>query len=165
LVAVPEVLKKYPETKFIFIGGGQDAAEFDDKCISMSLNGNVIRYNNISNIETVKFYKSAWALVFPTHMPEGMPMVVAESMSAGVPVITTKTRFALSYFKEPDNCLFIEIGNSNSISEKIVDLIGNIELRERMSVNNSKMAESFSKEKVCEEFISIYKGILEKSKN
>jgi len=162
LEAIPDVIEKFPETKFIFIGGGEDAEEFDEKTIKMNLGELLIRYDNIDNSKTVKFYESAWTFVFPTHKPEGMPMVVAETMCAGVPIITSRTRFSLSYMTENEHCLFIDPFDSKSISDKIIYLLSNISLRNNLSLNTKKLAHLFTKEIVAGEYLNIYDSILVK---
>jgi glycosyltransferase involved in cell wall biosynthesis len=160
LKAVPEVLNKYPDTKFIFIGSGKDENEFDDKCKSIGLYRNVIRYDQIDNTETIKFYESAWALAFPTHMPEGMPMVIAESMSAGLPVITSETRFSKSYLKEYESCLYIDPNSTESIVEKIILIIEDKGIKSRLSENSREIAKLFKAEIVAKEYFDIYKNLL-----
>lgn len=163
LEAVPEVLKRFPLTKFIFIGSGRDSSEFDNKCKSMNLHGNVVRYDYINNSDTVRFYESAWALVFPTHMPEGMPMVVAESMSAGVPVIVSEIRFSKSYLKEFESCLYIDPNNIQSIADKIRLIIENVDLRFKLSENSREIANIFRSDIVAKEYYDIYRNILSRS--
>jgi glycosyltransferase involved in cell wall biosynthesis len=159
LDAVPGVLKKFPTAEFVFIGSGSDAAEFDERVRKKQLYVSVRRIDHLSNAETAKFYASAWAFVFPTHFPEGMPMVVAEAMAAGVPIITTKTNFSRSYMSAGGHCLFVESGNPASIKDQIIYLLGDRELRQRMSVNNRRLAQSFRAEIVAEEFVGIYKNL------
>ena len=143
LDAVPRVLKRFPAAQFVFVGSGSDASEFDVKVRDKQLTSSVKRIDHLSNAETVKYYSSAWTLVFPTHFPEGMPMVVAEAMAAGVPIITTKTNFSRSYMSVGEHCFFLDGKDSTSIEAQIVRLLGAPELRQRMSLNNRELAKCF----------------------
>jgi glycosyltransferase involved in cell wall biosynthesis len=157
LDAIPGVLKQFPTTQFVFVGSGGDAGEFDAKVREKQLVPIVRRIGHLNNGDTVAFYSSAWTLVFPTHFPEGMPMVVAEAMAAGVPIITTRTNFSKSYMEEGEHCLYVERKDSASLRDQMVSLLGNRELRERMSKSNRQLAQSFRTEIVASEFLAIYK--------
>jgi glycosyltransferase involved in cell wall biosynthesis len=159
LDAIPTVLDKFPNAQFRFIGSGSDASEFDRQLRSRKLGSSVERLNHIDNGATSAFYASAWAFVFPTHFPEGMPMVIAEAMAAGVPIITTKTNFSLSYMSPGDHCIFVSVKDSSSLADQIVYLLENCEVRQRMSVNNRKLAGSFATEVVTREFLDIYEQL------
>ena len=159
LDAVPGVLRKFPTAQFVFIGSGSAAAEFDAKVRKQQLTSAVRRIDHLSNAETASFYSSAWALVFPTHFPEGMPMVVAEAMAAGVPIITTRTNFSRSYMSEGEHCLFVTGGDPASIEAQMIYLLEDRELSRRMSLNNRELAKSFRTEIVTREFLGIYKDL------
>jgi glycosyltransferase involved in cell wall biosynthesis len=159
LDAIPGVLEKFPTARFIFIGSGADECEFDRRVQEKRLDLSVQRIAHIDNLATAEFYRTAWAFIFPTYFPEGMPMVVAQAMAAGVPIITTRTNFSLSYMSPGDHCLFAESGNPVSIKDQIVFLLQDGELRRRMSSNNRRLAQSFRAEIVAGEFLGIYKSL------
>jgi glycosyltransferase involved in cell wall biosynthesis len=159
LDAIPGVLRKFPAARFVFIGSGSDADQFDAKVREANLSTSIRRIDHLSNAETAKYYGSAWALVFPTYFPEGMPMVVAEAMAAGVPIITTRTNFSRSYMSADDHCLFVDRGNFKSIEEQIVHLMADQQLRRRMSANNRELAQCFQSEVVAREFLEIYENL------
>jgi glycosyltransferase involved in cell wall biosynthesis len=159
LEAVPIVLKKSPTARFIVIGTGTDAAEFDRRVAEHGLSASVQRIGYVSNLDTIQFYTSAWTLVFPTHFPEGMPMVVAEAMAAGVPIITTRTRFSQSYMLPERHCLFIDGKNPLSIADAIVRLLESPKLRSEMSRNNRELAKAFDVPIVTKEYLEIYRRL------
>jgi glycosyltransferase involved in cell wall biosynthesis len=159
LEAIPEILLDMPEAKFTFIGSGPDAAEFCDEVIKRNLEKSVTWVEHIVNDESVRYYSFAWALVFPTRFPEGMPMVVAEAMAGGVPVVTTKTRFSNSYMLEGVHCLYIHPQTPGGIANKVVSILRDPDLRERMSNSNRELAHFFTAEQVSREFLALYKRI------
>ena len=156
LEAIPLVLEKYSDTQFVFIGSGDDAAEFQSKVFSCEYKSNIVYSSHLANLDTIHFYEKAWMFVFPTHFPEGMPMVIAQAMAMGVPIITTKTRFSLSYMEEGTNCFYLNNCDAQEIANKILFLIYNDSLRKIMSNANKELSKLFKKEKVIKEFILIY---------
>lgn len=160
LDAVPLILRELPDARFVFVGDGEDAEEFDKRVRSMRLEFCVERKAHVNNSETKKYYSSAWAFVFPTHFPEGMPMVVAEAMAAGVPIVTTRTRFSTSYMTEGKHCFYTQYGNPESIATQTLKLLNDTPLRLTMSAAVKELAYSFTAEPVTREFIQLYHRIL-----
>ena len=160
LGAVPDVLKRYNEVDFIFIGSGPDAKEFDRQVRNDRLDKYVKRIDHIRNPETIDYYKTAWVFVFPTQrLQEGMPMVVAEAMAAGVPIITTQTKFSRSYMTMGEHCLFVEYNSPKSIANGIIQLLENDGLRLLLSKKSHELAKKFKENTVTKEFVSIYEDI------
>ena len=154
-------LKEFPETKFVFVGSGPAGPEFDKMVRKYKLESSIQHFEHIDNMETRDHYRRSWCLVFPTRYPEGMPMVVAEAMAAGCPIVTTRTRFSLSYMEEKRNCIYVDAGDPGSIAGGIVSMIRSNELRDEISRNNRTLAESFTADKVVDEFINVYKCLIE----
>jgi glycosyltransferase involved in cell wall biosynthesis len=99
-------------------------------------------------------------LVFPTYHYEGFPMVIFNSVAAGVPIITTRIRAAADYLREPDNCLWVEPKNPAMLAEKIIYLLTHAEVRATMKRNNEKLAQAFTAEVVTREYMGIYEQLL-----
>ncbi|MBL7999471.1 MAG: glycosyltransferase family 4 protein [Candidatus Kapabacteria bacterium] len=163
LDAVPHILHDIPSARFTFIGDGEDAHEFDKRVAFMKLDSAVQRISHIDNSATRAYLQRASVFVFPTHFPEGMPMVVAEAMAAGLPIVTTRTRFSQSYMKHGEHCLFSEYGNAMSIADQTITLLKSVQMRNRMSEMNRILAASFRQEHVTLEFLQLYDMILERN--
>jgi glycosyltransferase involved in cell wall biosynthesis len=160
LDAIPGVCKHFPQAQFIFVGSGSEAAEFDRIVKAKQLTPYVTHIANVSHEATITFYASAWALVFPTHFPEGMPMVVAEAMAVGVPVITTRTNFSQSYMTEGKHCLYVAQQNPVALEKAMLCLLESPQLRQHMSAQNRILAQQFQSEVVTAEFLALYQGLV-----
>jgi glycosyltransferase involved in cell wall biosynthesis len=161
LRAVPLVLRAEPSAQFLFVGDGEDAATFDHEVGCMGLTRAVHRFPHVVNRETVAFYGKAWVFAFPTHFPEGMPMVIGEAMAAGMPIVSSPTRFSRSYMVEGVHVLTCGAGDPECLAASILRLCRDDELRKRMSGSNRKLAlENFSVDRVAREYLDIYRSIL-----
>jgi glycosyltransferase involved in cell wall biosynthesis len=62
-----------------------------------------------------------------------------------MPVITTPTRAAIDYLSEPENCIWVESKNSESVSKAIEKLLDSNNLRSEIKIRNLKKGAIFSK--------------------
>jgi len=159
LEAMPRILKEIPEVRLMVIGSGEDSGYFDAMVNKSGLKGTVERLDNLPNASVIPYYCRAWCLAFPTHYPEGMPMVVAEAMATGCPIVTTRTRFSLSYMEENKNCIYIEKGDPESLSKGIIRMLKDRNLRDTICENNRELARSFMADKVVDEYLEVYKWL------
>ena len=93
--------------------------------------------------------------VFPTSHPEGFPIVLFNAVAAGMPIVTTRRRAANDYLSEPENCLF-STNDPDDVANRLGELIGDVELRTRMSANNIAFGEGLTPEKMAADYLRIY---------
>jgi len=161
--AIPYVINEI-DAHFIFVGDGRDAEKAKMAVSSYNLNFNVSWLGYIPSIKMKSIYLNADLLVFPSHFPEGMPMVLVYGIAAGLPIITTRVRFTYDYFREKKNCLFISTSSPKEIASKIIHLAKNPHIMNHMSKFNFPLSIEFNKDVVSNEYIEIYKKI-HKGKN
>lgn len=156
LLSVPYVLKSIPNFLLGIAGSGKNL----DKCMSLADNLNIQRHikwlGYVKNENLTEVFSRSRIFVFTSHFPEGMPMSLIEAMTNGIPVITTKTRFAVSYLNEEENVLFIDQNNPVELAKKIVHLLFNELIQEKMRINNLEFLKQFTQDKVGNEFYQIY---------
>lgn len=142
------------------VGDGPARAEAEAEAARLGLNDRARFVGFIPESETGEFYAESSMLVFPTYHYEGFPMVVFYALAAGLPVVTTRIRAAADYLSEPENCLWVEPRSPDMLAEKIAALLDDAKTRERMSVNNARLAESFNARVVAREYVDIYNQLL-----
>jgi glycosyltransferase involved in cell wall biosynthesis len=160
LEAVPYIINRIPDTRFVFLGDGPDATAFDAAVIKAKLSPFVQRLPHVGREEIADWYTCCWVFVFPTSFPEGMPMVVAEAMATGTPIVTTRIRFGNSYMTEYENCLYCESQSPASIAQKVTTLITDSAMRRSMSRANRLLALQFRGDVVAREFVQLYERLV-----
>jgi len=81
--------------------------------------------------ELLEFYRRADAFVIASYY-EGFPRVIWEAMANSLPVIATKVGNIPLYLKNEENCLLINIKSPMEISEAVIRLINDIDLKEKL---------------------------------
>ncbi len=158
--ALPQVLKTNPGFTMVVAGDGPEKIPLMNLASELKVNDSIIWLGIVKNDHLCQLFVTSDVFIFPSHMPEGMPMSLVEALRSGIPIITTRVRFAVNYLVENKNCLFIETGNINDINEKIGRLLTDKDLQMNMKTMNPKMIDNFSEEIVGSEFEAIYSQML-----
>jgi glycosyltransferase involved in cell wall biosynthesis len=156
IMSMPKIVINIPNFLVAVAGTGSNLESCKKLAITLGVQQRIVWLGHIKNNMLSEIFDQSKMFVFTSHFPEGMPMSMIEAMLNGLPVVTTKTRFAVSYLKEPANIIFVKKNDPNDLAEKIVWLINNSSLWEKMKMNNIDFLRNFSKEQIGQEFSSIY---------
>ena len=117
-----------PNIKFAIIGSGPQFEELKRKHETLNLNDRVILTGR--RMDAAHLYKAFDIFVLPSSK-EGMPITLMEAMVAHVPIIATNVGACPWMLK--DAGLIVESNNQNQMSEAILKLADNPELRHNLS--------------------------------
>lgn len=149
LQAIPEVLKKYPELKFYFIGSGMIKTKVK----------NTHFLGHISHKKLKEFYQKAKLVVVPSIWPEPFGRVALEALSFGAPVVATN-RGGLPEIVEEGVTGFIVEPKPNLVAKAIIRAIKNNQgLRKNIKSRFTKLKHKFG-ESVTNKYIKIYQAAL-----
>ena len=143
------------------LGDGEikDAAE--KLVVDLELGEHVVFTGYIPESEVEGHLFERDILIFPTQLAEGFPNVLFKAIAAGMSVVTTKTRAAVEYLEEGQNCLFCTT-EPVDIAHKIKLLFEDESLRRRIEKNNIRFGEQLSADRVAAEFIAIYEKLAQR---
>jgi glycosyltransferase involved in cell wall biosynthesis len=142
------------------IGDGETRQEAEAEVARLGLQEAVKFTGYVPETEVTKYFFSSDVFVFPTRHAEGFPNVLFKAVAVGMPIVTTRVRAAADYLNESENCLFCTQEPEN-IARKIIELIEDKSLREKMSANNLELGETLLPENIAREFLEIYIKLLE----
>lgn len=107
--------------------------------------------------ELYKYYYLMDVLMFLTYR-EGFGNVSIESQAAGTPVITTNVTGARDTVKHGETGFIVPVKNSIIATEKVIELINNPGLKERLGIQARKRAfENFDSELIWTELEQLYR--------
>lgn len=117
----------------------------------------------VSESEKVRLRSQAAFLVFPSVWYEGFPMVIAEALSSGVPVISSGMGSMTSIIQDGRNGVLFEPGNPDNLAKKIDELVASPEKLLKMRVEARRDAEEkYSIGRNFEQLVGIYRSVIEK---
>ncbi len=130
----------------------------DEKLLRMLIEehqlGNVILEPSSSHIEN--FYKEAAFYVMSSRF-EGLPMVLLEALSFGLPIISFDCPTGPALVVGDVNGILVENGNISLLAEAMEKFITNGDVREEKALGAEEVAKKFSKDsinKLWDEFFS-----------
>jgi len=89
LTAVAELLPDRPDWQVVLCGPTPDAALLGEvQALSVALGGRVLATGNLGPTQRDEFYRTSHLFCLPS-LAEGLPMVLLEAMSAGLPCVAT----------------------------------------------------------------------------
>ena len=162
--SLKKVKEKYPEIFLLIVGRiptthGIDYVKFLIRIIEDNKLRNSVRFLLDVSDELLKsIYSIADIFVLPSLYFEYQGIVLLEAMVSNVPVIGSITEGIPEMIKNEKNGLLFEKGNSDDLSDKIIKLIDDKELRDNLIEKaNLIIDQKYNWDIIAEQIINLYK--------
>jgi hypothetical protein len=100
--------------------------------------------------EMTRLLHSCDVLIAPNHREEGFGLPAAEALASGVPVVMTTIPSFQSFDEKHDYALFAPEGNAVELGERLIELLSDASLRDRLRSRGRDVAEQWRAERVAE---------------
>lgn len=151
--------KKEDKQGFKLVLSGNKGGKYYEKLLSIikenNLNKEVIFLGYVDDAQLSFIYKRAYALVYPSVI-EGFGMTVLEAISQGTPVLISNIIVFKEVFKEV--AIFFNEKDYVDISQKMIEISLNKDLRNDLSIKGLNFSKSFTWEKTALGFIKLLKS-------
>lgn len=134
----PQVLEQVPSAHLLIVGGGPYKQNLHKKTFDLNVNSNVTLTGSVPWEQLPTFYACADVFAMPVRTRnfgfdvEGLGIVYLEASATGVPVIAGNSGGAPDAVINDVTGYVIDSSNKNLLKEKIVNLLLNQELRNRL---------------------------------
>ena len=159
LEAIPYIIKKIPDTKFVLLGSGAEMDKLKKIVLENKLEDSVEFKGWLKREKIPENISDASIGIGPLRLTDvtsrALPIKVLEYMAVSLPIIAQKGTLPEDVLENEKNGYFIE--NVNDLVEKIILLLNQPEKVEEMGIQSLKMVQKFSWDKVV-------KNIIEESK-
>ena len=166
LVAMPSVLREYPNTKLVILGKGEEQRDIEEAAGRLGIKENIVyRFDFVPEYERILHYAAADVCVFPS-VYEPFGIVSLEAMSMEKPVVVGAR--GIVGFREQvvnsgpeQNGIHINGEDSSDIAWGIKEVLRNPEKARNWGENGRKrVLEFFTWRKAAEETLKIYEALL-----
>jgi len=132
--AVPLVLKKVPDARFVVVGVGSQESKLKRMAEDMGVSEKIYFAGFIPNEKLPRYLGTADVYVSTSLSDGGIAASTAEAMSCGLPVIITDVADNKEWVKEGENGFLIPAKNHQMLARRIVYLLKNKKKREEIGV-------------------------------
>lgn len=161
--AFNKVHQKYPEYKLIIYGEGSKEEELRKLITKLKLENNVILAGKTP--KAILEINKSEIFVF-TSRYEGMPNALLEAMACGLPCIATNCVAGPSEIIENGkNGILVEVDDIEQITQKIIYLIENKEIANKMGNEAKKVLINYSVDNIFTKYYNFFCEVARKKRN
>ncbi len=141
------------KNKIIIIGKGKNNTVLDLKKFVKNLNmEDYVNFSGFLNYNIEDIIQNLDLVVMPTRSFEGFGYSIAEAMSAGIPVLSSKTGAVEEFLTLKEGGLF-EAGNTDDLTANLIDFNNNKEQWvKRAIIAKKKINDKFDSKKISKQF-------------
>jgi len=146
--AFSKVISKYNSYTLRIVGDGPIKNSLLSLTKSLGLKSKVIFAGFVSKHELIESYKKAAAFVLPAIVDskgdtEGLGVVLIEAINYGVPVIASNVGGIPDIVKDKITGILVPEKDSNALSEAMMNLLENKELRQKLTKNATEHIQKY----------------------
>ena len=139
--AAPEVLRSFPNAKFVIVGGGEELGSLKDLSARLGLSGSIVFTGAISPLEIPQSYAAADVFVLPS-LFESLGIAIIEAEATGKPVVCTRVGGAPETLLEGESGFVVEPREPHQLAEAIVKLLSDCKAAKLMGQKGRKYVEN-----------------------
>jgi glycosyltransferase involved in cell wall biosynthesis len=147
------VRAQFPDTLLMLIGSGPEAENLQ----AMQVEG--VRFTGqVENVQS--YFQAADFFVLPSAR-EGLSNALLEAQASGIPVIATSIGAAPELIEDGISGLLVDVDDVKALREAVLRLLGDEELRTRLSVNGRKrVLAQYSLQSTADQLVDLYRELL-----
>ena len=141
--AMIKVRDSVPDARLVIVGDGPYKPELERLTHALGLSGAVEFRGHVSPEEKVKLLCQATVVANPSPK-EGWGLTVIEANACGVPVVASRSPGLIDSIKDGETGFLVEHGNVEQLAQRMVEVLVNGEVRERLSRGAVRWAGRFN---------------------
>ena len=142
LEAARLVLAKDASVHFAFVGEGAHRNQYLQQTREMGLQDRVTWTGLVADPLADRVYEAADVVCQASRWQEAFGWSIAEAMSCRKPLVATRVGAIPELVKDGDSGFLVPPGNAGAMAERILQLLGDRGLRERMGASGRKAVEA-----------------------
>lgn len=159
------VVKEEPSAKLLLIGNGPEKIKLIKLIKDYRLTGSVTLIDRWMTLKELAFYYNEAAVFALTSFYEGGPRAVFEAGACGTPFVSTPVGILPELVSDGECGYFLDSLNPAEVAEKILLLLGDPALRQKMGENFRRIVfENFQWDKAIRRYAEAYLKCLKKVK-
>ena len=156
--AFAQICDKLPTAEMVIVGDGVDKARLEKLAFDLGLSNRIKFLGRIFPPELYEAYKAGDVFVTASEV-ETQGIVLIEAAATGLPLIAVNKGAVAEICVNKKNGFLCEPGDKNGISEAILTVLSDKELRNKMSKKSLEFASEHDLGRTIDKFINIYSRV------
>ncbi len=157
--AMPEILSKYPNTKFVIAGKGPKEGELKHLASRLGIYERIYFTGFIDDETRNNLYQSCDLAVFPS-MYEPFGIVALVAMAAKAPVLVTNVGGMGEIVEDGINGIKVHSGSARELAQGILRVLEDSELRKKIRTNGFKsIKERYNWSGIAQQTMKVYQKV------
>ena len=148
-----EVHKVHPSSRLLILGEGGKRGVLEQQVKELGLEECVSMPGITDRVNEALWNADIYLM---TSDYEGLPLVVLEAMSAGLPIISTRAGGVPDVVTDGENGFLLECGDKSGLVNAMQQLMEDAALRERFAACSERMAQQYSIENHAARYLKLY---------
>lgn len=162
LRALPKIINKVPDVELIIAGRGVMLNQLKVLSRDLGIEAKVHFLGFIKDTKKTLVYQASDLFVLPSVMnTESFGIVNLEAMACGIPIIASRIGGIPDVVKDGICGLLVEPNDPNGLSEGIIKILNDAELRERLGKTGKNQVKLYSWDKIAKETDRLYERLYE----
>lgn len=158
--AIPQIVKEYPETVFLFIGKGNYKSEVEELSKKLGVEEYTCFAGYVPESRLHAFYSRSDIFVLPS-ISEALPYTVLDALAFSKPVVTTLLPGMKENFTE--GAILIPPKDVNALARSLITLLGDERYCKELGAKGRKLVETrFDFDVVVRKILNVYEELLRK---
>src|SRR3989338_8190414 len=157
--AIPHIIKEYKNIPLMIVGAGYLRPQLEKFVCNLKVDQYVTFLGLISEEDIILAYNASDIFVLPS-IAELEGMAVLEAMACGKPIIIANSKESASRYFVDNNGFLFEPQNAVDLAEKILTIISNKELREKMGQRSLEISKDYDIGKSVLKLEQLYYSLL-----
>jgi len=153
---LPEILARHPDVVLMIAGNGRDLDYYQEEAKKAGIEESCVFTGYLERGDLALIYSISEVFVFPS-LTDTQGLVTLEAMLSGTPVVAIGALGTLMVMGG-DNGGFMVQNDAAEFTGRVLELLGNPELRSRKSIEARQHARSWSIEELTKKLIAIYEN-------
>ena len=158
IAAAPEVIREFPQTRFVLVGDGARRNDFEQEVAQLGLQSHFLFLGRRDDVNRILACSDI--AVLPSKA-EGLPNAVLEYLAAGLPMIATRVGGNSEIVEDGKNGLLVPPEDSGALANALLRLLRAPELAARLACRGRELVVAeFSFRRLIEKTDQLYSELL-----
>jgi glycosyltransferase involved in cell wall biosynthesis len=159
IAAAAEVVRDFPETRFLLVGDGAARSDFEAQAASLGIQANVLFLGRRDDVPEILACSDV--AVLPSKA-EGLPNAVLEYLAAGLPTVASNVGGNAEVIREGVSGLLVPPGDAGALSSALLKVLRDPDLARRLgAAGQEHVRTNFSFERMIDQVDQLYTELLE----